>query len=219
MSDKAARDTKEASPLDGRTVDPASIKPSEPELSSKQIAKMLLEVGPLGVFLAVNSQAGKFLANPDHAIFWGTGAFMVATAIALVVSRAMLGKVPLMPLVSGVFVLFFGGLTLILQDQLFIKMKPTFVNVAFAGILLGGLAFGQAFTKILFGEVFRLNEEGWRVLTIRWAVFFLFLAVLNEVVWRTQSTEFWISFKVWGMMPLTMLFAVAQIGLVKRYEA
>lgn len=187
-------------------------KPStsqEPELSAQQLLKMLLEVGPIGVFFLVNSYRG---------IFWGTGAFMVATAIALAASWRLLGKIPIMPLVSGAFVLVFGGLTLFLQDELFIKMKPTIVNTLFACILLGGLACGHAFLKHLFGEVFRLTEEGWRVLTFRWAVFFLFLAGLNEVIWRSFSTDFWISFKVWGIMPLTMIFAVAQMALLKRFE-
>jgi intracellular septation protein len=182
----------------------------EPELSPLQLLKMALEVGPIGVFFVVNAYKG---------IFWGTGAFMVATGAALIASRHLLGKIPVMPLVSGVFVLVFGGLTLILQDELFIKMKPTIVNTLFAIILLMGLAYGQIFLKLLFGEVFRLTEEGWKILTMRWVVFFLFLAILNEVVWRSFSTEFWISFKVWGIMPLTMVFAVAQVGLIKRYES
>ena len=216
MADMNQRDGKAA--IDSPGLDKPG--PAEqPEFGGKQLAKMLLEVGPVGVFLIVNSQAGKYIAHPDQAIFWGTGAFMVATAVSLVVSRALYGKIPLMPLVSGVFVLFFGALTLFLQNELFIKMKPTFVNIAFAGILFGGLAFGQTFIKILFGEVFRLSEQGWRILTIRWALFFIVLAGLNELIWRTQSTDFWIAFKVWGIMPLTMIFAIAQVGLLKRHEA
>lgn len=182
----------------------------DPELSGAQLAKMLLELGPLVVFFTANSYRG---------IFWGTGAFMVATVVALVASKLMVGRIPIMPLVSGFFVVVFGTLTLLLQDELFIKMKPTIVNTLFAMILLGGLACGQAFLKYLFGEVFRLTEEGWRKLTFRWAIFFVVLAVLNEIVWRSFSTEFWISFKIWGIMPLTMAFAIAQIGILKRYEA
>jgi len=179
------------------------------EVSSDQLMKMLLELGPVVVFFVVNSRWG---------ILWGTGVFMVATIIALVASRILLGKVPIMPLVSGAFILVFGGLTLVLQDASFIKLKPTIVNALFAAILFGGLLFKKVLLKYLFGEVFNLTEEGWRILTFRWACFFVVLAVLNEIVWRSFSESFWISFKLWGIMPLTMAFAVAQIGLLKRHE-
>ncbi len=179
------------------------------EVSPEQLTKLVLEVGPVGVF---------FLTNSFYGIFWGTGAFMAATVISLVVSLRLLGKVPVMPLVSAVILFVFGGLTLVLQDELFIKLKPTIVNCLFASALLGGLMLGQSLLKIVFGEAFKLTEAGWRLLTFRWAMFFLFLAVLNEVIWRTQTTEFWISFKVWGVMPLTMIFAIAQLGLIKRHE-
>jgi intracellular septation protein len=190
----------------------------EPEISPQQIVKMLLEIGPIVVFFIVNSQAGKYIANPDHAIFWGTGAFMIATTVSLLLSLRLLGRIPVMPLVSGAFVLVFGALTLLLQNELFIKLKPTIVNGLFAAILLGGLACGHALLKHLFGEIFRLTDQGWRLLTFRWALFFIVLAVLNEVIWRSFSTDFWISFKVWGVMPLTMVFAIAQVGLLKRHE-
>ena len=180
------------------------------EFSPRQLVKMLLEMGPLIVFFVVNSYNGSF---------WGTAAFMVATVFALAASRHVMGRIPIMPLVSGVFVLVFGGLTLLLHHELFIKMKPTIVNAVFAAILIGGLAFGQVFMKVLFGEIFRLTDEGWRILTIRWALFFVALAVMNEIVWRSFTTEFWISFKIWGVMPITMVFAIAQVGLIKRYEA
>jgi intracellular septation protein len=181
---------------------------SPPKSGENQILKLVLELGPIAVFFLANSRAG---------IFWGTGAFMVATGVSLVASRVLLGRIPIMPLVSGVFVLFFGALTIWLQDELFIKMKPTIVNGLFAAILLGGLPFGVALLKYPFGDAFALTDEGWRKLTIRWACFFVLLAVLNEIVWRSFSTDFWISFKVWGVMPLTMLFAILQLGLIQKH--
>jgi intracellular septation protein len=181
-----------------------------PEFDSKQLIKLAVELGPLIVFFIVNSRAG---------IFWGTGVFMVATVIALAVSRAILGKIPTMPLVSGVFVIVFGGLTVWLQDDLFIKLKPTIVNGLFAAILLGGLAAGYSLLRPVFGEVIQMTDEGWRKLTLRWGLFFIVLALINEVVWRNFSTDFWVSFKVFGIMPLTMVFAMSQIGLMKRFAA
>jgi intracellular septation protein len=192
--------------------------PAEIEFDRKQLVKLLVEFGPLIVFFVTNWQAGKYITEPKQAIFYGTGAFMAATLVALVASRALLGRVPTMPLVSGFFVLVFGGLTLWLQNDQFIKLKPTIVNALFAAILFGGLANGQILLKIVFGDVFHLTKAGWRKLTIRWGCFFIFLALLNEVVWRSFSTDFWVSFKVFGIMPITMVFALAQIGLLKRHE-
>ena len=183
--------------------------PAEAQFDRKQLIKLLVELGPLVVFFVGNSRFG---------IFAGTGAFMVATLVALAVSRALLGRIPTMPLVSGFFVLVFGGLTLWLQDDQFIKLKPTIVNALFAGILFTGLATGRSLLKIVFGDVFKLTEDGWRQLTIRWGLFFVFLAILNEVIWRSFSTDFWVSFKVFGTMPITMAFALAQVGLLKRHE-
>jgi intracellular septation protein len=187
----------------------AETKPVEGPSLGSQMLKLLVEVGPLAVFFLVNARAG---------IFWGTGTFMVATVLSLIASRILFGRIPVMPLVTGVCVMVFGGLTLWLQDDHFIKIKPTIVNALFAGVLFAGLLSGQPFLKIVFGEVFRLTEEGWRKLTLRWACFFGILAILNEVVWRSFSTDTWVSFKVFGIMPLTMAFAVAQIGLLHRHE-
>ena len=167
-----------------------------------------LELGPLVIF---------FIGNWKLGIFWATGLFIPATLISVAISWIILRNVPVMPLVTAVFVTVFGGLTLWLQDDVFIKMKPTIVNLAFAGILVAGLYFRRTLLKYAFGTVFQLSEEGWRVITWRWAVFFVFLAVLNEVVWRNFSTDFWVSFKVFGIMPITMLFAVAQLPLLKKY--
>lgn len=182
---------------------------SGPQFDRKQLIKMAVEFGPLVVF---------FVANSHYGIFVGTGAFMAATAISLLVSLSLLGKIATMPLITAVFVLVFGGLTLWLQDDHFIKVKPTIVNALFAAILFGGLVTGRLFLKIVFGDVMRLTEDGWRALTMRWALFFVFLAVLNEVVWRSFTTDTWVTFKVFGIMPITFVFALAQIGLLKKYE-
>ena len=170
--------------------------------------KFLIEVGPLGVF---------FFANNSFDIFTATAAFMVAVTISLAANYALERRLPAMPLVTGVFVLVMGGLTLYLQDDLFIKIKPTITNLLFAGILLGGLAWGKLFLRYVFGAAFRLEDAGWRILTIRWSLFFVFLAIVNEIVWRTFDTDTWVNFKVFGIMPLTFIFALAQLPVVKRH--
>ncbi|HRN89829.1 septation protein A [Hyphomicrobium sp.] len=179
-----------------------------PQNAEPPLLKFLLELGPLVVFFIVNARAD---------IFWGTGCFVVATIVSLTASRILFGKIPVMPLVSGIFVVLFGSLTLYLQDELFIKLKPTIVNGIFASILFGGLLLGHSLLKYLFGDVFALTAEGWRKLTFRWACFFVFLAMLNEVTWRLLSTDAWVSFKLFGIMPITMAFAISQVGLLKRY--
>lgn len=174
-----------------------------------QFVKFGLELGPLAVF---------FIANNRYDIFTATTAFMVATIISLVTSQIILRKIPIMPLVTGVFVVVFGALTLYWHDSTFIKIKPTIVNVLFAMALGGGLVIGRSVMKMLLSEVIRLKDEGWRKLTIRWMFFFLFLAFLNEIVWRNFTDSTWAAFKLFGVMPITMAFMLAQIGLLQRYQ-
>jgi intracellular septation protein len=171
--------------------------------------KLALELGPLVIFFIANQRAG---------IFTATGIFIVATVLSLGVHYALVRKLPIMPLVSGVVVVVFGGLTLALQDEHFIKLKPTIVNTLFGLVLLGGLYFRKPLLAVVLDSMFDMSDEGWRKLTLRWALFFFVLAVLNEVVWRTQSTDFWVSFKVFGIMPLSIAFALAQTPLLMRYE-
>ena len=188
------------------------------------LLKFVLELGPLVVFFFANSR-GEWLAKTfpvltefGGPIFIATGLFMIATALALTVSWILTRTLPMMPLISGIVVLVFGALTLYLQNDTFIKMKPTIVNALFGVILLGGLLFGHSLLGYVFNSAFKLNEEGWRKLTFRWGFFFLFLAVLNEVVWRGFSTDTWVAFKVWGTMPITILFTMAQMPLIMKHS-
>jgi intracellular septation protein len=171
--------------------------------------KLALELGPLLTF---------FLTYNWYGIFPATGVFMAATVISLIASWVLLKKVPIMPLVSGALVLVFGGLTLYLQDGTFIKIKVTIIYVLFATALGVGLHLGQPFLKTLLSEAIQLQDEGWRKLTIRWMFFFLFLAVLNEIVWRNFPEKVWVDFKVFGILPLTFLFMMTQLGLLQKYQ-
>ena len=179
-----------------------------PEVDRAVWAKLAIELGPLLVFFATNAAVG---------IYAGTAAFMAATLLSLGVAWLRYRKVPVMPLVSGVIVLVFGGLTLYLRDETFIKLKPTIVYSMFAVLLAAGFLMKKPMLELLLGPVFNLTEEGWRKLTVRWALFFLAMAVLNEVIWRNVSTDAWVSFKAFGFLPLTFLFAVAQMPLMQRY--
>ena len=183
---------------------------AKPEKDSEQsvAAKLLIELGPLLIFFGVNAAYG---------IFAGTGAFMAATVVSLGLAWWLYHKVAVMPLVSAVIVLAFGGLTVYLQDETFIKLKPTIVYTMFAVLLIGGLATQKPVLALLFGPVFNLTDEGWRKLTLRWAVFFVLMAILNEFVWRNFPTDTWVSFKAFGFLPITFLFAMAQVPLMQRY--
>jgi intracellular septation protein len=165
-----------------------------------------------------NAYSDRFGVPQDRRIFAATAVFIAATLVALAVHYLLVRKLPIMPLVSGVVVVVFGGLTLWLDDELFIKLKPTIVNTLFGLVLLAGLYFGKPLLAIVLDSVFELTNEGWRKLTFRWAMFFFVLAALNEIVWRTQTTDVWVSFKVFGIMPLTIAFALAQTPLLMRHE-
>ena len=192
--------------------------------------KLALEMGPLLLFFFANARPTLFMplvgpllpqaaSGEKIGIFVATAVFMVAILVSLTVSYALTRHLPLMAMVTAVVVVVFGGLTLVLQDDTFIKMKPTIIYLLFAGVLLGGLAFNRPLLAIVFDSVFDLTEEGWRKLTLRWAIFFLALALLNEIVWRTQTTDFWVSFKVFGVLPLTFIFAGLQYPLLQKYAA
>jgi intracellular septation protein len=193
--------------------------------------KLVLDLGPLVLFFLANSRPALFLpfvspilpadiaSGERVGIFVATAVFMVAIVVALVVSYALTRHLPVMPLVTAVIVLVFGSLTLVLHDELFIKLKPTIIYVLFGIVLLGGLAFGKSLLGVVFDSVFHLTAEGWRKLTLRWALFFFVLAILNEIVWRTQTTDVWVSFKVFGVVPLTFLFGALQYPLLTKYAA
>jgi intracellular septation protein len=181
-----------------------------PKPQLNPLLKLALDLGPLAVF---------FFANSHYGIFVATAAFMVAILAALAVSYALTRHFPIMALVTAVVVLVFGGLTLILHNDTFIKVKPTIIYVLFGGVLLGGLVFNKPLLGVVLDSLFHLIDEGWRKLTLRWAIFFFVLAVLNEIVWRNTSTDIWVDFKVFGVMPLTFLFGALQVPLLKKYAA
>jgi intracellular septation protein len=193
------------------------------------LVKLALEMGPLLLFFAANSRPQWFrplvgallgetlVSSPKAPILIATAVFMAAMAVSLAIAWSLHRTLPIMPLVTGAVVLVFGSLTLILQDDHFIKLKPTIVNTLFGTVLLGGLAFGRPLLPHVLGAVFHLDDAGWRKLTFRWGVFFFVLAALNEVIWRTQTTDFWVAFKVWGVMPLTILFTLAQTPMMLRH--
>ena len=173
-----------------------------------QGTKLLIEMGPLVCFFVANWKAG---------IFWGTGIFMAATIVALTASWLLTRKIAMVPLVSAIFVALFGALTLWLHNDLFIKVKVTLINALFGVVLLGGVAMGRSYLKLVMGEAVKLTDQAWRTLSIRWGLFFLFLAVLNEVVWRSVSTDAWVNFKVFGLLPLTLVFAVANAPFMSKH--
>jgi intracellular septation protein len=181
-------------------------KTDKPKLDP--ILKQVLDFGPLLAF---------FVANLFFGIYVATGVVMVASVLALGTAYSLTRRLPIMPLVTAIMVSAFGTLTLVLHDEQFIKVKPTIVYVLLGGALLGGLAFGKSLLGVVLDSVFHLTEEGWRKLTMRWALFFFVLAVLNEIVWRTQTTDVWVSFKVFGVLVLSLVFGALQYPLLTRY--
>ena len=174
-----------------------------------QIRRLALDLGPLLIFFA----AFKYLG-----IFGATAAFMAAVLLALAIGYLLEKKLSPMPLFTAFLVVIFGGLTLYLKNDIFIKMKPTVLYGFFGAVLLGGLFLNRLFIKYVFAQAFELDETGWKKLTVRWGIFFLALAAINEAVWRSTSTETWVSFKVWGIIPLIFLFALAQTPLLIKHQ-
>jgi intracellular septation protein len=203
--------------------------PSSARPKVNPLLKLVLEMGPLVLFFLANSKPDLFhwLVGPlipqgttpeKTAILTSTGVLMTAVVVALIASWVLTRHLPIMPIVTAVAVLFFGGLTFVFQDKTFIQIKPTIVNGLFGAALLGGLAFGKLLLPVALDSVLHLDEEGWRKLTLRWGLFFFVLAGLNEFVRLTQSWDFWAGFKSFGIMPLTIIFALAQTPLIMKHE-
>lgn len=200
-----------------------------------QLIRIGLEIGPLLVFFICTTFGEGWLERSEllrsmfsSPIVFATAPFMVAMVISLLISWLLFKRVAVMPLVTLVVVLIFGTLTLWLQDGIFIKIKPTIVNSLFGATLLGGLLFGQSLLKYVFGEVYHLKPEGWQKLTVRWGLFFFLLAALNEVAWRGSSLfiadpasadSFYAGFKLWAVMPITIVFSMLQVPLLNKYAA
>ena len=179
---------------------------------SRPAIKFLTDFGPLLIFILIyfNYEQNLMVAIPP---------FVVATLVALLVVYFLEKKIPMVPLTSGIIITLFGGLTLYFDNKIFFYMKPTIINLLFAAVLFFGKYFTQKpLLKILFQNTLNLENEGWKKLNNRWIGFFLLVAMLNEIVWRTQSEVFWVNFKVWGLLPISFLFAASQITLINKYK-
>tara|TARA_B100000959_G_C14847013_1_gene568481 strand:- start:350 stop:901 length:552 start_codon:yes stop_codon:yes gene_type:complete len=179
---------------------------------NKSLIKFITDFGPLLVFLS-------FYYNNDKNLKVAIPPFIVATLIALIVVWILEKKIPMVPLLGGILITLFGGLTIYFDNPVFIYVKPTIINILFALALL----FGKFFTKEpilkkMLGKSIQLSDEGWKILNYRWMYFFFSLAILNEFIWRTQSEEFWVNFKVWGILPLTFIFTAFQISIIKKHK-
>ena len=175
----------------------------------KSIFKLLIDIGPLAVFFVFYTRSDLKTAILP---------FMIATIIAVLFSYIIEKKIPIMPSVGGVIILIFGGLTIYFDNETFFKMKPTIINLLFAGILYGGIILNKSLLRYLLGAALKLQDKGWDILTKRWIGFFIALAILNEIIWRTQTTDIWVNFKVFGILPITFIFTLTQFSTIKKYQ-
>ena len=175
----------------------------------KSVFKLLIDIGPLAVFFVFYTRSDLKTAILP---------FMIATIIAVLFSYILEKKIPIMPTVGAVIILIFGGLTIYFDNETFFKMKPTIINLLFAGILYGGIILNKSLLRYLLGAALKLQDEGWDILTKRWIGFFIALAILNEIIWRTQTTDIWVNFKVFGILPITFIFTLTQFSTIKKYQ-
>jgi len=175
----------------------------------RNISKLIIDIGPLAVFFIFYTRSDLRSAILP---------FMIATVIAVLFSYIIEKKIPVMPTAGGVIILVFGGLSIYFDNEVFFKMKPTIINLLFALILYGGIVFKKPFLKYLLGAAIKLQDKGWSILTKRWIGFFIALAILNEIIWRTQSTDIWVNFKVFGILPITFIFTITQFSIIKKYQ-
>ena len=175
----------------------------------KSIYKLLIDIGPLAVFFIFYTRGDLKTAILP---------LMIATIIAVLFSYILEKKIPIMPTVGAAIILIFGGLTIYFDNETFFKMKPTIINLLFAGILYGGIILNKSLLRYLLGAALKLQDEGWDILTKRWIGFFIALAILNEIIWRTQTTDIWVNFKVFGILPITFIFTLTQFSTIKKYQ-
>ena len=175
----------------------------------KSIFKLLIDIGPLAVFFIFYTRGDLKTAILP---------FMIATIIAVLFSYIIEKKIPIMPTVGAVIILIFGGLTIYFDNETFFKMKPTIINLLFAGILYGSIILNKPLLRYLLGAALKLQDEGWDILTKRWVGFFIALAILNEIIWCTQTTDIWVNFKVFGILPITFIFTLTQFSIIKKYQ-
>ena len=179
---------------------------------NKSFLKFITDFGPLLIFFTIYYKSGNNLSAAIPPL-------IIATLIAVTIMYFVEKKIPYVPLIGAIVISLFGGLTLYFDNPIFIYMKPTIVNIIFAVILVvSNIYFNKNFLKLFLQTAFQLNDEGWKKLNFRWAYFFIFLAILNEIVWRTQPETTWVNFKVWGMLPITIIFTTMQIPLINKYK-